>query len=90
VWEQAIDFATKQLPNNEPGVMVFVSALNLLLFSPSYGDLIFNKIKETIKGNKYLTYIISVSTSAKKEEIAQLEEMANHSRGKVLPAILKT
>jgi KaiC/GvpD/RAD55 family RecA-like ATPase len=138
VWEQTIDFATKQLPNNDPGIMVFISALNLLLFSPTYGELIFNKIIETIKGNTYLTYIISVSTSAKKEEIAQLEkmadnlivsrsdkepfklymsierlkaghfnhneiqipvssdtlnhikEMANHSRGQVLPEILKT
>ena len=138
VWEQTIDFAAKQLPNNDPGIMVFVAALNLLLFSPSYGDLIFNKIKETIKENTYFTYIISVSTSAKKEQIAQLEqmadnlivsrsdkepfrlymnierlkaglfnrneiqipvssdtlshikEMANHSRGQVLPEILKT
>ena len=78
VWEQTIDFAAKQLPNNDPGIMVFVSALNLLLFSPSYGDLIFNKIKETIKENTYFTYIISVSTSAKKEQIAQLEQMADN------------
>jgi KaiC/GvpD/RAD55 family RecA-like ATPase len=138
VWEQAVDFATKQLPVKGPGVLIFVSALNLLLFSPTYGDAIFKKIKETITTNTQLTYIISVSTSAKKEEIAQLErladnlivsrsekdpfrlymtierlktgqfnrneiqipvsadtlnqikEMANYSRGKVLPAILKT
>ncbi|MEA3316402.1 MAG: ATPase domain-containing protein [Bacteroidota bacterium] len=78
VWEQLTDFATKQLPSNGLGVMVFVSALNLLLFSPTYGELIFNKIKETINRNTYLTYIISVSTSAKKEEIAQLEKMADN------------
>jgi len=78
VWEQSLDFATKQLLANGLGIMVFVSALNLLLFSPTYGDLIFNKIKETLKQNTHLTYIISVSTSAKKEEIAQLEEMADN------------
>lgn len=78
VWEKAIDYAKKQLTDNGPGIMVFISALNLLLFSPSYGDLIFNKIIRTIKLNKHLTYIISVSTSAKKEEIAQLEEMADN------------
>jgi KaiC/GvpD/RAD55 family RecA-like ATPase len=77
-WEQAIDFAIKQLPDKGPGIMVFVSALNLLLFSPTYGELIFKKIKETIKRNTHLTYIISVSTSAKKDEIAQLEEMADN------------
>jgi KaiC/GvpD/RAD55 family RecA-like ATPase len=58
--------------------MVFVSALNLLLFSPTYGELIFNKIKETLKRNTHLTYVISVSTSAKKDEIAQLEKMADN------------
>lgn len=138
VWEQAINSATKKLPENGPGIMVFVSALNLLLFSPTYGEAIFRKIKETIKTTVHLTFIISVSTSAKQEEISQLEEMAgnlivsrsekdpfrlymtierlktgqfdhheiqipvsddtlnhirqiaNHSRGKVLPAIMKT
>jgi KaiC/GvpD/RAD55 family RecA-like ATPase len=78
VWEQVLDFSIKQLPANGLGIMVFVSALNLLLFSPTYGELIFNKIKETLKRNTHLTYIISVSTSAKKDEIAQLEEMADN------------
>lgn len=138
IWEQTLNLAIKKLTGKGLGVMVFVSALNLLLFSPTYGELIFNKIKETLKQNTHLTYVISVSTSAKKEEIAQLEEMAdnlivsrsekepfrlymsierlkarhfkhneiqipvsadtlhhikemaNHSRAKVLPAILKT
>lgn len=78
VWEEAIGFAVKQFPANGLGIMVFVSALNLLLLSPIYGELIFSKIKETLKRNTYLTYIISVSTSAKKEKIAQLEEMADN------------
>jgi KaiC/GvpD/RAD55 family RecA-like ATPase len=138
VWEKAINFATKHLPIKGPGVLVFASALNLLLFSPTYGDAILIKIKETITTNTQLTYIISVSTSAKKDEIAQLERLADnlivsrsdkdpfrlymkverlktghfkrneiqiplsadtlnhikdkakHSRGKVLPAILRT
>ncbi len=78
IWEQTLNLAIKHLPAKGLGVMVFVSALNLLLFSPTYGDLIFNKIKETLKRNTHLTYVISVSTSAKKEEIAQLEEMADN------------
>lgn len=78
VWEQSLDFATKQLSAYGQRIMVFVSALNLLLFSPTYGDFIFTKIKETLKLNTHLTYIISVSTSAKQKEIAQLEEMADN------------
>jgi len=137
IWDESINMAIKHLPDNGPGILIFASALNLLLFSPSYGNAIFSKIKETIKTNTRLTYIISVSTSAKKEQIKQLEtmadnlilsrsdkspfrlymtikrltdghfnnseiqipvtentlksikEMANHSKGKVLPAIMK-
>jgi len=138
VWEKVLDFAALKLPEKDPGILIFCSALNLLLFSPTYGDLILKKIKKTIETNTDKTYIISVSTSAKKDEIAQLEksadnliisrsekepfrlymkilrlkgvafiseekqipispeiltrikEMADHSRSKVLPAILKT
>ena len=107
------------------------------MFSPTYGNVIFEKIKSTIDLNTTNTYLFSVSTSAKAEEISQLEkiaynlilsrskkepfrlfmkvlkiggvpydssevqvpissdilshikEMADHSRRKVLPAILK-
>lgn len=138
VWEKVINLASAKLPDEGPGVLIFCSALNLLLFSPTYGDTIFQKIKETIEINTDKTYLFSVSTSAKKDEIAQLEkiadnlihlhskkepfrlfmnvlkiggvtydlsevqvpispkilehikEMADHSRSKVLPAILKT
>ncbi len=138
VWEKVLNLASAKLPDEGPGVLIFCSALNLLLFSPTYGDLIFEKIKSTIVSNTDKTYLFSVSTSAKAEEISQLEEiadnvifsrskkepfrlfmkvlkiggvpcdlsevqvpispdilshikeMADHSRGKVLPAILKT
>ena len=138
VWEKVLNLASSKLPDEGPGILIFCSALNLLLFSPTYGDAIFKKIEETIVTNTDKTYIFSVSTSAKKNEIAQLEkmadnlivsrskknpfrlymkilrlknvhfnsaeiqvpispevlthikEMANHSRGKVLPDILKT
>ncbi len=138
VWEKVLNLASAKLPDEGPGVLIFCSALNLLLFSPTYGDLIFEKIKSTIVSNTDKTYLFSVSTSAKAEEISQLEEiadnlilsrsektpfqlfmkvlkmrdvsydpaevqvpispkilehikkMADHSRNKVLPAILKT
>ena len=138
VWEKVLNLASLKLPDEGPGILIFGSALNLLLFSPTYGDAIFEKIKSTIVSNTTKTYIFSVSTSAKVEEISQLEEladnlilsrsektpfqlfmkvlkirdvpyvsdevqvpispqilehikkMADHSRNKVLPAILKT
>ena len=138
VWEKVLNFAASKLPEKDPGILIFCSALNLLLFSPTYGDAILEKIKSTITSNTDKTYLFSVSTSAKAKEISQLEEiadnlilsrsekdpfqlfmkilkmrdvtyistevqvpispktlehikkMADHSRGKVLPAILKT
>ncbi len=138
VWDKVLNLASTKLPDEGPGILVFGSALNLLLFSPTYGDVIFEKIKSTIDSNTTKTYLFSVSTSAKAKEISQLEEiadnlilshskkepfrlfmkvlkiggvpynsaevqvpispkilehikeMADHSRNKVLPAILKT
>jgi len=138
VWEDVLNIASAKLPDEGPGILFFCSALNLLLFSPTYGNVIFEKIKSTIESNTTKTHIFSVSTSAKAEEISQLEkmadnlilsyskkepfrlfmkvlkiggvrydsdevqvpispdilghikEMADHSRSKVLPAILKT
>jgi KaiC/GvpD/RAD55 family RecA-like ATPase len=137
VWEKVLNIAVSKLPKEGPGILIFCSAMNLLLFSPTYGDMIFEKIKETMATNVDRTYLFSVSTSAKIKEIAQLEkiadnlilsrseknpfrlymkilrlkglpfipderqvpispeilshikEMADHSRGKVLPAILR-
>ena len=137
VWGKVLNVASGKLPDEGPGILIFCSALNLLFFSPTYGEAVFSKIKETIKINTDKTYLFSVSTSAKFNEISQLEKladnlivsrsekepfrlfmkilrlkevpfnteekqvpispeilnqikaMADHSRGKVLPAILK-
>jgi len=78
VWEKVLKVASGKLPDEGPGILIFCSALNLLLFSPTYGDAIFEKIKETIITNTDKTYLFSVSTSAKINEIAQLEKMADN------------
>ena len=78
VWEKVLNIASEKLPHEDPGILIFCSALNLLLFSPTYGDAIFEKIKETIITNTDKTYLFSVSTSAKANEIAQLEKIADN------------
>ena len=78
VWEKVLNVASGKLPDEGPGILIFCSSLNLLLFSPTYGDAIFEKIKETIITNTDKTYLFSVSTSAKTNEIAQLEKMADN------------
>ena len=78
VWDKALRIAKEKLPGGGPGVLKFGSALNLLLFSPTYGDAILDKMKETIIADKSNTYIFSVSTSAKAEEIAEIEKAADN------------
>ena len=78
IWEKVLNLASEKLPDEGPGILIFCSALNLLLFSPTYGDEIFKKIKETLLTNSDKTYLISVSTSAKVEEIKQLEDIADN------------
>lgn len=78
VWDESLRLAKTKLPNDGPGILVFGSALNLLLFSPTYGDAIFKKMKETIALDKSNTFIFSVSTSAKAIEISELEKAADN------------
>jgi hypothetical protein len=77
VWDKSLRIAKEKLPGGGPGVLIFGSALNLLLFSPTYGDAILDKIKETIT-DKSNAYIFSVSTSAKAEEITEIEKAADN------------
>ncbi len=77
VWDTALERACKMVPAQGPGIMVFASALNLLLFSPTYGKSILEKIKTTISDHKH-TCVFSTSTSAKAEEIAELEAIADN------------
>ncbi|MBN1300661.1 MAG: hypothetical protein JW995_05555 [Melioribacteraceae bacterium] len=78
VWEEALKAAKEKLPEEGRGNLVFGSALNLLLFSPTYGSAILNKIIETITFDKSTTYIFSVSTTVKAEEIKMLENAADN------------
>ena len=78
VWEKVLNLASAKLPDEGPGILIFCSALNLLLFSPTYGDVILEKIKNTIVSNTTNTHIFSVSTSAKAKEISELEEIADN------------
>ena len=78
VWDASVEQACSLVPESGPGILVFGSALNLLLFSPTYGDEVHESMLKTIRADKRRTYIFSVSTSAKKEKIAQLEQAADN------------
>ena len=78
VWTAAIEQAVSMLPDEGPGVLVFGSALNLLLFSPTYADATLQQIRRTLAEDKRRTYVFSVSTKPKAAEIARLEQAADN------------
>lgn len=63
--------------NGEPGTLVFASALNLLLFSPTYKQPSLDKLEEILGGNKEDSYLVTVSTSAFREDIRAWERAAD-------------
>ena len=78
VWDDAIIMAEEKLEKSNIGTLVFGSALNLLLFSPTYKDAILKKLKEIIESYKERTYIFSVSTSAFANDIKAWEDSADN------------
>jgi KaiC/GvpD/RAD55 family RecA-like ATPase len=78
VWDAAVERACSMVPDNGPGILILSSALNLLLFSPTYGEGILEKLKAIAQGEKTNTYLFSASTTAKAEEIAELEAVVDN------------
>lgn len=78
VWDGAIEHACSMVPSEGPGILVFGSALNLLLFSPTHGEEILARMKRTIESDKRRAYLYSVSTTAKRRMIAELEVAADN------------
>lgn len=78
VWGKSLETASGFVEKGELGTMVFGSALNLLLFSKTYGDAMLKKLEETVGKDKTRTYLFTVSTSAFREKIEVLEKAADN------------
>ena len=78
IWETAVEEALSTLPESGPGPLIFGSALNLLLFSPTYGHAILETMKRTLRGTGNRSCLFSVSSSAKREMISELEGTADN------------
>jgi len=78
IWDEALERGCELVPDSGPGILVLGSALNLLLFSPTYGAALLERMKATLQGDGRRTYLFSVSSSAKKEMIEELEELADN------------
>lgn len=79
VWNDAVAGSERLLSGRTNGhILVFASALNLLLFSPTYRELSFDHIMSLLRDDKQRTYLFSVSTSAFPERIRKWEEAADN------------
>ena len=71
VWDEI----KKYMKGNE---MVVASALNLLFFSKTYGDKIYEKLREIIKNDKNTTYFFTINSDAFRDKALGLEEVADN------------
>lgn len=78
IWNKVIEIADSMIEKTNLGTMVFGTALNLLLFSPTYKNDVIRNLEDIIKNDKSRTYIFSVSTSAFADEIKLWEKVADN------------
>jgi len=78
LWDESIEEAKKLLIKSKRDILVFGSALNLLLFSPSYKKIMLEKIKQLLEKDKTKSYIFSVSNNVLNEEIMIWEKAADN------------
>ena len=78
IWNETVKKADDMIEKTAMGTLVFGSALNLLLFSPTYKKHIIKNLEDVIKNDKSRTYIFSISTSAFADEIRVWEKSADN------------
>lgn len=77
VWQEALGLATASMEGKGP-ILVFASALNLLLLSPSFGDQLFLMLLDTIRNTRGWTYLLAISSSILVEKAIILEQASDH------------
>lgn len=76
-WESAVLKASEHLNPNQMGIMIFGSALNLLLFNDHYLEYTTNLVEEILMDSKY-TILFTVSNNVYPERIKRWEEKADN------------
>jgi KaiC/GvpD/RAD55 family RecA-like ATPase len=78
VWDEAIDFAGKSIKKGgELGTLITSASLNLLFFSKSYGEKMYEKLMSLVKGeDKEHFYVLTLNSDAYKNWARDLEEAA--------------
>lgn len=77
-WTRVLDQAEQAVGPSELGTLVYSSGLNLLLFSPTYGERMLFRLESMLREDKSRSYLFMVSSSVLKEKVAMLEQAADH------------
>ncbi len=77
IWDKMIDEAKNMMKKSGPGLLLFSTALNLPLFSPTYSDRLMDKMQQMFDARE-MTYVFCVSTSMLKKKAEELGEMADN------------
>jgi len=79
VWKQTISMAEEMLDETDNrNVMVFGSALNLLLFSDVHKERLLADLRGMLQNDNKRSYFFAVSTSALVKDIKRLEQAADN------------
>lgn len=77
VWSKTLDTALDSVEGDSPGTLVFGSALNLFLFSDTYGEAMLSEFVDAASAEDDHTYLFTVSTSAFADQIQRVEDAAD-------------
>jgi len=75
-FDTAIQQAKELLPKSDLGSLVYGSAMNMLLFSPTYGTEIHQKIGELLQSKD--NYLFTIANSTFEEQVVVWEDMADN------------
>ena len=76
IFDAAIQQAKALLPESKLGPLVYGSALNMLLFSPTYGAGIFKKISTLLQSRE--NYLFTIANNTFEEQVAEWENRTDN------------
>jgi len=76
IWQQAFHTAKRQLSAEKRPLLLFGAALNILFFSPTYGEAIYQTVLKTVQGKEHCLF--TISNTIFEEKMARLEQAADN------------
>ena len=76
-WDMVVSKARETIKGDRD-LMFFSTALNLPLFSATYGEQLLSRFRDMFSNNECITYIICISTSMLKEKAEEFGKMADN------------